>query len=282
MRAIQYVVAYTMAWVLVGCASTREPPQVTLPRSAQHDLTSKTNGESYRVMVALPPKHDREKVYPVLYVMEGNVYFAAAADAMARQATYRNAAPAIVVGVGYPSDDYDVGLVRRWYDLTPTADPKEKRRTGGGDEYLKFIEEVVKPFIAARYRVDPARQALWGHSLGGMLVLRAMYRNPTSYSVFLASSPATWWDESVVLKDEPTFVRGLATMTAPARLLITYGSRDSDRIMKDAADLNDRLAKGSRERLVLERYVLDGESHISVAHMALIRSLRFAFPPPPR
>ena len=54
-------------------------------------------------MVAVPADYDSTKSYPALFVLEGNVYFAAAADAMTRQAQYRNTTPALIIGIGYPT-----------------------------------------------------------------------------------------------------------------------------------------------------------------------------------
>src|SRR5262245_51135485 len=79
-------------------------------------------------------------------------------------------APAIVVGIGYPTDDIrDIFARRRLFDLTPSPVGAPGRSGGGGlDAFLRVIEDEVKPFVAARYRVDPAKQSIYGYSLGGL------------------------------------------------------------------------------------------------------------------
>ena len=121
---------------------------------------------------------------------------------MTRQAHYRNVTPALVIGIGYPSHDVAVSTTRRWPDLTPSvsSDPNERRKTGGGDEFLRVIDEEVKPLVAARYKVDATRQALWGHSIGGLTVLRALFLRTDSFSTFLVSSPSIWWEGQMVLR----------------------------------------------------------------------------------
>ena|SRR5882672_8883819 len=78
--------------------------------------------------------------------------------------------PAIVVGIGYPTEDFDE--TRRWrfffalapsvYKGSPETLPPDVTKKGGGEVFLRVIEEEVKPFIAARYKVDRAKQTLLG------------------------------------------------------------------------------------------------------------------------
>lgn len=284
------------AQVLPACAAADfdNGAPVTVPRARQYDFVSRINGESYRIMVAVPPDYDATKSYPALYVLEGNIYFATAADSMTRQAQFRNVAPALVIGIGYPSHDVAVSTTRRFFDLTPTvsSDPKEKRKTGGGDEFLRVIDEEVKPFVAARYKIDATRQALWGHSIGGLTVLRALFLRTASFSTFLISSPSIWWGGKFVLRDESSFAKRMSETSVPVRVLVTSAGEeqyrgtdekllaeaDRSRMIDNASELTERLKRINGGRLTVARYILDGETHISVSHAALTRSLRFAFP----
>lgn len=275
-------------------ATPRDRAPIVFPRASQYDLVSKTNGQGYRIMVAVPPNYDKEKAYPALYILEGNVYFATAAEAMARQSIYRSVAPALVIGIGYSSDDTTVSLTRRWLDLTPSvsSDPAEKRKTGGGDEFLRVIDEEVKPFVASRYKIDASRQVLWGHSLGGLIVLRAPLRHTESFSTYLISSPAIWWEDNMVLRDEAAFGKRVAEVGTPIRVLIMSAGEEQyrgddaklmaaaakTRMVDNASELAARLGKINPERLTVQRYVLEGENHITVSHVTVTRSLRFAFP----
>lgn len=267
---------------------------VRLPRTSQYDFTSEINGSTYRIMVGLPPNHDSQKAYPVLYVLEGNVYFATALDAMTRQALFRNISPAIVVGIGYPTDDTTVVNTRRWLDLSPakSRDPNEKRATGGGDDFLRVIEGEIKPLVASRFNVESANQTLWGHSLGGLLVLRSMFTRPGSFSTYLSSSPSIWWADNHLLKDEVEFTKRVLEPGPQMRLLLTSAGEEQyrggdakllaaaqrTRMIDNASELAARLLRAGARRLILQRYVLEGETHISVSHSALTRSLRFALP----
>ena len=52
-------------------------------------------------MVSTPFMADPAVAYPVLYVLDGNVYFGTATETLTRQSVLQTVAPAIVVGVGY-------------------------------------------------------------------------------------------------------------------------------------------------------------------------------------
>jgi predicted alpha/beta superfamily hydrolase len=273
------IVALIVGMLVSTITGAADAPRVSIPRTAFYDITSKGNGEVYRVMVAVPPGYDANKAYPAIYVLEGNVYFGTAVEALERQANFEVAAPAIVVSIGYPSDDPQEQLTRRWYDLTPTRSEKEKRRNGGGDVYLKFLEEEVKPLVFGRYNVDKERQALWGQSNGGLMVMRAMFRNPEAYSAYLVSSPNIGWDDSVVLKDEAAFMEQMKKPGKPIALMVSYGSDDYPPILKSTSAWSARLRESPLERVKLHLQVFEGENHITVSHTALVRALRFALPP---
>ena len=71
----------------------------------------------------------------------------------------------------------------------------------------------LKPFVAERYPIDRTGQIIWGHSLGGLIVLRALFRNPDSFSTFVLSSPSIWWNDREILADEEAFSKRVRTGT---------------------------------------------------------------------
>ena len=144
----------------------------------------------------------------------------------------------------------------------------------------------------ARYKIDATRQALWGHSIGGLMVLRALFLRTSSFSAFLMSSPSIWWEDKMVLRDESLFAKKMSDAAAPVRVLVTSAGEEQyrgpdekllaadsrTRMIDNASELAERLRRIEGGRLTVARWVLDGETHISVSHGVLTRSLRFAFP----
>jgi predicted alpha/beta superfamily hydrolase len=258
--------------------SAQSGAPVVVPRSAQYDLKSKITGVTYRVMVSTPFQADPGKAYPVFYVLDGNQYFASVSETMTRLSTLKDVEPAIVVGIGYPTDDpFEVNRLRE-FDLTPSGSKTaaaKGERSGGGDAFLKSLNEEIKPFVAAHYKIDPDKQILYGHSLGGLMALREMFRNPTEFSTYILSSPSIWWHEKQVLEDEGAFEKRAKSGELHLRILVTSGGDEPRGTMVDnASELAKRLS-GLKE-IGVARTIFPDEIHASVSMASLSRGIRFA------
>lgn len=253
---------------------------VTIDRSRQYDLTSRINGRTYRIMVSVPFKADPDKAYPVLYVLDGNQYFGTASEALTRQSALKNVAPAIVVGIGYPTDDPTEVFKRRAHDLTisPPRDPKMVGEFGGADVFLRVLEEEIKPFVAARYKIAMNQQIIWGQSYAGLTVLRALFRSPARFSTYILSSPSIWWNDEEVLADEPAFANRARSGELRLRVLLTAAGDENPRTVKHVSELSVRLSLLKPTHLTVVQVVFAGEIHNTVPQASLSRALRFALP----
>jgi predicted alpha/beta superfamily hydrolase len=300
LRAVFTVVAFAL-FAADGCRAETAPPSpsdgapVTVPRARQYDLTSKINGRSYRVFVSTPFNADPAKKYPVFYVLDGNWYFGPTSINLTESSGGGTILPAIVVGIGYPSDDNDVARTRRGLDLTISADAADTdpAARGGGDAFLRFINEEVKPFIAARYAIDPTRQILYGKSLGGLMVVRQLFRDPSAYSTYIAASPALYRNHRDVLADEPAFAQRVKAGQVRARVLITAAgdeqyrgadaklreTADRTRRIDNAAELAARLAALNSDTFSAKYALIPDENHTLVSLASIGRALGFALSP---
>jgi len=266
---------------------------VVVPRARQYDLTSQINGREYRVYVAMPFKADPAKKYPVIYLLDGNWYFGPAAYNVTESAGAHAIQPAIVVGIGYPSDDNDLAGSRRGFELTPADPNNPDKRRGGGDAFLRVLEEEVKPLVAARYPVDSSHQILYGKSLGGLAVLRSLFCNPGAYQTYIAASPAIGWNNRQVLEDEAAFIKRVQDEKISLRLLITVGGDEfyhgddparkaadqQNGMIASAAGLAQRLAVLNSDRVAVSYAVIPDENHVMVSLAAIGRALGFALKP---
>ncbi|MFT3666763.1 alpha/beta hydrolase [Piscinibacter sp.] len=285
--------------VLPARAAQADWTSVTLPSSArQLDVRAAATGHRYRVFVAVPPGPVPEAGHPVLYVLDGNATFPVAAF-LARNVAARRAVtghvPPLVVGIGYPGeDDFDVPARRR--DYTPGADRADVEATeGAATAFLDFIERELKPMIAARHRVDTRRQALFGHSFGGLFVLHALATRPAAFSTYLASSPSIWWRDRQVLGGLPALSR-LEPAALP-RVQISVGALEDDPPQGNyppdvrAMIAGRRMIEPAREAVARLRelpgwagrvayHELAGENHGSVWLPALARGMLFSVEQP--
>jgi predicted alpha/beta superfamily hydrolase len=272
----------SLLFCFAACLAVAAP--VTVPRSKQYDITSRINRQSYRILVSTPFQPDPSAAYPVFYILDGNQYFATASDAVTRQALAKTIAPAIVVGIGYPTDDPADVVRRRMFDLTPSVSnaPEDAAiKTGGADDFLRVLDEEIKPLVASHYKIDRTKQIIFGHSVGGLTVLRALFRNPGAFSAYIASSPSIWWNNREVLADEESFSKRARAGELHLKILITSAEgeqapQDPVRMIDNASELAARLTQLNPANVQVQRVIFPGEIHVTVSQASLTRALRFA------
>ena len=305
---------------------------VVIEKAVRVDFRSEVNHRAYSLTLGSPLVPFPEKGCPVLYVLDGDFYFGSAVEAA------RQCAPgAVVVGIGYPKEEAHIESVlgrhrhmpafineqpasraatylERLYDLTlPASDEAlagdlgetlgvRAENVGGLDTFLTIIETEIKPRVAAMVPTDSANQAIFGHSLGGLAVLHALFVEPSAFRTFIAASPSIWWNGRAVLAGETKFARAVGAGTANPRVLITMGSEEETpdprcaeksgldsaeqaalvrrhRMVENARELTERLKalRGSRAFEVAEYVLFPKQHHDGAAWPALGRAVAFAF-----
>ena len=278
--------------------TTTDHTPATLLATHRYALESRTISETFQIDVALPspwmgqrPDHR----LPVVYVMDANTVFGIAAQALRFLQNADGVPPCLLVGVGYQLEgprrrrrDYG-GLRTR--DLTPSFDAAFHETllaqlgdrplpdigpAGGGEAFLDFLIEEVRPFIAERYVTDAGDQTLVGSSLGGLFSLHAYLTRPGAFQRHVANSPALWW------RDGEAFATEAAAQPDPAtRLFLSVGGLETDRrwpMVDHMREMADRLAERG---LPVTPHVFEDESHTSVIPAALSRGLRSVLGPLP-
>lgn len=254
---LSFLAAAVLAAPVPAQAPAATPAEVAIPNTRHIEFVSKVNGHSYAIDVALPVEPAPAKGYRVIYLLDGNVYFASMVEAVRANG---NAPGTVVVGIGYPDTPAWIagvfarhgpsspGLAKinpfraaigneRRYDMTlPATDaelaaqsvaearPAVASDVGGLDDFLKVIEVDVKPRVAALTTIDRSEQTLFGHSLGGLAVLQALFTEPEAYRNFVVASPSIWWNNERVLEGEAAFAAKVRAGTIHPRVLVTVGS----------------------------------------------------------
>ena len=228
-------------------------------RAQQREITSAATGRAYRIFVFVPSAPPPPAGHPVLYMLDGNSTYPLAASLLQLAEHSTNPAgitPGILVGIGYPGDA-PINLAARAEDYTPpspdlsaTGDLSGNKQ-GGADRFLDFIENELKPRLAADFKIDPARQTLFGHSYGGLFTLHTLFTRPAAFQRYVAASPSVWWNDRHILTEKNAWLKTRASTAAPAapRLLITVGS------LEQTPSRDPRLAH--RAELVIARRQVD-------------------------
>ena len=196
---------------------------------------SGTNGEPWRIFLAVPQQPPEGAGYPVIYLLDGNATFPLAWHALEERRRKKHVEPVALVGLGYPTEDrFDVR--RRFHDLTPPTAREylegrsEPPRTGGQDQLRDFLCGPLRTAVAQRLPIDLARQALFGHSLGGLFVLHQLYTRPECFGTYLAADPSIWWNGRSILQEQSAFLAGIRAaggrLATPIRLLVQNSGRN--------------------------------------------------------
>lgn len=270
------------------CCARAQTPYV-LPETETWELASR-EGDQYEIFVSMPsgtpPPPDG---YPVLYVLDGNSVFASFAEARRiQEISDDKLANTLIVAVGYPTDKaYDYR--RRMHDLTPpfparvpaSEKPFASWKVGGQEQFASFLLERLRPELGRRHPVDLNRQALFGHSLGGLFALHMLFRHPDAFHAIIAASPSIYWSDQEILSEEQQFTERLKQSKSPvqmARILLVAGEREETRLeLWDVEPLAQRLSLLSGYGLRSRVEIFKDETHLSVPTRAITPAMRFAF-----
>jgi len=138
--------------------------------------------------------------YPVVYLLDGDGHFSSVTS-MVRQLSegFTSFFPKMII----------VGILNtnRMRDLTPTqikgsAEVRDStifKSTGGGDNFMAFMERELMPYIDSAYSTAPYRMFI-GHSLGGLMVVDALLHHANLFNSYVAIDPSLWYDDRNLLK----------------------------------------------------------------------------------
>ena len=276
------ITATTLALPMASAQTPSAAPPYAMPSTQMFDVKS-DGGETYRIFISYPKGEAPEGGYPVLYVMDGNAYFASFAETR-RLLEYVDRGKALVVGVGYPTDDaYDARRTADFLFPVPTVGPPAQAKSQpdathtGRDKFLDFLTGKLRLEIGKRFKIDPDRQSLFGHSFGGLFAIHALYAKPEAFQAIVAASPSLEWNVRDMLREERAFAAKLASgaVARTSRLMLVAGDQDRDDDPEPARALAARLELLSVYGLSTRYRLYDDEIHMTVPARAVTDTFRF-------
>jgi predicted alpha/beta superfamily hydrolase len=235
-----------------------------LPAGAfRYVIRSPTLGHDVEVIVQAPPDPQVGKL-PAIYALDGGYAIAGPIAHMMMQQDLM--ASAYVVSIGYPAgqDHRDTDLLHR------TAPEVKGDIGGGGAKFETFLTRELRPWLEDRYRLDPRRAVLFGHSFGGLFALNVLASDPEPWSGFIIASPSTLRDPELML-DLPA----VAKKAAGKRAYVAVGGAELAQMIAGAEKAASVL---KAEGLTVEYRSFPGQAHIAYYPELVPAAFAWMFP----
>ena len=247
------------------------------------------SGREYEVFISLPASYEtsRERRYPVLYVTDADYAFPIIRQ-IARRVNLEGPVieDFILVGVSYSRGAS--GTASRNRDYTPTPNGPARARSivhGEGPAYQAYLKSRAIPFVEDRFRADPARRVLLGHSYGGLLGAQILFTDPALFEAYVLGSPSFWFDRRHIMTMEANYARTHRDLPANVFMYIGGyetpgpGSRNASvDMVGDVATMEQVLKSRGYPSLQIRSTVLGDEDHLTVAPVGFTRALMSVLP----
>ena len=254
---------------------------------------SKTLGEQRKIWVYTPDmtSGSNNQHWPVVYLLDGDGHFASVVGMIQQmsQVNGNNVYPEMIV-VAIPNTD-------RTRDLTPThiasdppmMDSNFSKTSGGGENFVAFIEKELMPHIDSVYPTAPYK-VLIGHSFGGLTVMNVLTNHTKLFNAYLAIDPSMWYDRERFLAatekelvdkkyDGTRLFVGIAN-TMPEGMTLSKMKKDTSsdtRHIRSIFELDKFLKAHPQNGLKYASKYYNDDNHGSVPFASEYDGLRFIF-----
>ncbi len=229
--------------------------------------------------------------YPVVYLLDGDAHFYSVVGMIQQlsQVNGNTICPEMIV-VGIPNTD-------RTRDLTPThiesdppfMDSTFSVTTGGGENFISFIEKELAPHIDSMFPTSPYKMLI-GHSFGGLAVMHSLINHPGLFNAYVCIDPSMWYDKMNFLKetqkalankkyDGVSLYLGYANTMEDGmnvRHVISDTSQSTAHI-RSIIQLDRSLKENTKNGLRYQGNYYENDDHGSVPLIAEYDALRFIF-----
>ena len=285
-----FVISLGMPSVL---AQTTEPKSFKHPFNLKvYDLPVASNGVEYQLIVREPLRPPAEGEKPsTFYFLDATANMPAAAT-MSYNYEYFNYIPsAYFVGIGYKNEEGTFWKEEnRTRDYTPVEfnppaghflenSRKDWVGSGGAPAFFDVVQNQIIPFVESKFDVDKTDRVLIGKSTSGLGATYAALNRPGLFNRYVIISPAIWWDDWMLPREERWVMRSARDTAAneyptETRLYFAVGEAEERLdLVTDLYVLANSLRKRQNENLKVYLDVLPGEQHEGVFPAAFMRGI---------
>lgn len=277
---------FTLILIIATCSCkqviTKNKQTHTAERYATTKMYSANVGDTFFVSVNLPVNYDSQKHYPVVYVLDANLYFDILATTLNKYSLVGLAPEVILVGIGYKDFQMMDSLRDRDYTYPTALQEYEMSVSGGANKFLDFISKDLIPQMDKKYETDTSQRVLMGHSLGGYFTAYALLQQLsgkyTGFNCYIGASPSVVFDKYYLLNQ----MKGLESQAANKNIkaYFTFGSLedDDDKDEPEAMKSSEALTQISSllsNRIVLKTDIFSNLEHMDTQMPTFIKGLRW-------
>ena len=242
----------------------------------ERTLFCPTLGREYHLSVALPDGYRAStQAYPVIYVLDGDLFFGMATGLTPINRWFHKAPEAIIVGISYGMESYDQWVQLRERDFK-IPEVRDAPSDSAAHLFLDALTQEMIPFIDANYRTMPSDRCLYGYSSSGFFVLYALFHQPDAFQRYISGSGDLYIAVPYVIHhDAQLAARDAAN---PIQLYLSAGALEEDQF-----PYFDQLVaffeQGNYPGLTLTTEIYAGEGHGAEGiALTYLHGLRVVYP----
>ena len=177
--------------------------------------------EDRTLNIFLPDSFRVARSYPVFYLLDGSLDedFTHIAGLLQFFHLSYGMPDCILVGIANVDRKRDFTFPTNLDELK-----KSYPTTGHSEVFIRFIEKELKPYIRSLYKTN-GTDYLIGQSLGGLLGVEILLKNPALFSHYLIVSPSLWWDAESLLISTDSLIRKQGPSLEGKQIFISVGGK---------------------------------------------------------
>lgn len=234
-------------------------------------MKSKVLNQDRTLNIYLPNGYDRNKTYPVIYLLDGS----------ANEDFIHIVGLVQFFNLSFEMPDFivvGIANVDRMRDFTFPAKVAELKKqyptTGGSEKFIKFVETELQPFINSNYKTN-ATKYLIGQSLGGLVATEILLKKSELFTHYFIVSPSLWWDDESLLKD----AKALFEKQRDANLYVYISVGTEGEVMeRTAKNIAAVLKESGKKNLNVDFLPLPKENHATILHQSIYEAFKIRFP----
>lgn len=252
------------------------------------NIYSKILNENRELWIHVPKSDGK---FPVVYLLDGDGHFRSVVGILHQLSTVnRNTICPKMIVVGILNTNRDRDLTPTKGDINhPYVDNALLARSGGGENFIAFIEKELFPYIESQYPIQPYRMFI-GHSYGGLTVLHVLFHHTHLFKAYVAIEPSLWWSDQKLLKeikkypmdrrfDGMSLYLGIANTMKEGMHLneVMKDTMFSTMHIRSMLEFKNLIEEKFKDNLRFKATFYPSDDHLSVPLIAEYDALRFIF-----